>query len=333
MPSTPTDRLRGLTTSVAVKSPVRVASTGNLVLSSTQVIDGIAVSTGDRVLVKDQTVATENGIYEVDSATWSRAADFDGQRDCVKGTLVYVSTGVFYGNRFFAVTSTGINVPDGSSTISLASAGVFGSTITVSTFAETLLDDSSASDMRTTLSVAGTTSTNAFLAQQTFSTGVDLVGGQIIFPATQVPSADANTLDDYEEGTWTPVLTFATPGDLDVVYTTQVGTYSKIGRDVRVTGNIRTTTFTHTTASGLLKITGLPFTAANVTGLAHFGGFACTGITKATYTNFAAVVTPNTAEVQVYASGSAVGVDNVTANDMPSGASTVRLHFTVTYNV
>ena len=164
MPSTPTDRLRGLTTSVAVKSPVRVASTGNLVLSSTQVIDGIAVSTGDRVLVKDQTVATENGIYEVDSATWSRAADFDGQRDCVKGTLVYVSTGVFYGNRFFAVTSTGINVPDGSSTISLASAGVFGSTITVSTFAETLLDDSSASNMRATLGAAGTTDANTFAA-------------------------------------------------------------------------------------------------------------------------------------------------------------------------
>lgn len=61
-----------------------------------------------------------------------------------------------------------------------------------------------------------------------------LSNGQIAFPATTVPSADANTLDDYEEGTWTPVLTFATPGDLSVAYSTQAGSYTKIGRQVMV---------------------------------------------------------------------------------------------------
>ena len=167
MPSTQTERLRGLTTSIAVKAPVRVASTANLTLSSSQVIDGITLASSDRerVLVWQQTNSTENGIYEVRSAAWQRATDFDGERDATQGTLIYVSTGVFYGGRFFAVTSTGINVP-GSSVITLASAGVFGSTITVSTFAETLLDDSSATNMRTTLSVAGTTEANAFLASQ-----------------------------------------------------------------------------------------------------------------------------------------------------------------------
>ena len=59
-----------------------------------------------------------------------------------------------------------------------------------------------------------------------------LSGGQIQFPATQSPSADANTLDDYEEGTWTPTITFATPGNLSVAYTTQSGSYTKIGRMV-----------------------------------------------------------------------------------------------------
>ena len=38
-------------------------------------------------------------------------------------------------------------------------------------------------------------------------------GSGITFPATQSASTNANTLDDYEEGTWTPVLTFATPGN------------------------------------------------------------------------------------------------------------------------
>ena len=35
---------------------------------------------------------------------------------------------------------------------------------------------------------------------------INLTSGQITFPTTQVPSSDANTLDDYEEGTWTPVI-------------------------------------------------------------------------------------------------------------------------------
>lgn len=88
-----------------------------------------------------------------------------------------------------------------------------------------------------------------------------LNGGKIAFPATQQASADPNTLDDYEEGTWTPVLTFATPGDLSVVYSLQTGTYRKVGSIVTARFQIVTTTFTHTTAAGALRITGLPFTA------------------------------------------------------------------------
>ena len=116
MPSTQTDRLQGLTTSVAVKAPCIVASTTNLTLSSSQVVDGITVLSSYRVLVWQQTNSTENGLYVVRDSTWERAKDFDGQRDCVRGTLVYVSTGTAHGNRLFIVTSTGINAP-GSSTI------------------------------------------------------------------------------------------------------------------------------------------------------------------------------------------------------------------------
>ena len=298
MPSTPTDRLRGLTTSVAVKSPVRVASTGNLVLSSTQVIDGIAVSTGDRVLVKDQTVATENGIYEVDSATWSRAADFDGQRDCVKGTLVYVSTGVFYGNRFFAVTSTGINVPDGSSTISLASAGVFGSTITVSTFAETYLDDSSAVDFRDTVGLSGaviTTSTSLTTVSTALTAAgsptfvaLTLTNGQLIFPATQVASAGANTLDDYEEGTWTPT----DESGAGLTLTAPSGSYTKIGDSVFYRGRFE---YPVTASTAVAIYGGLPFTVGNSVNAR--GGYIAFGQqTSAAY----AVTTLNTATVQFW---------------------------------
>lgn len=55
--------------------------------------------------------------------------------------------------------------------------------------------------------------------------------GNYAFPATQVPSADANTLDDYEEGTWTPAVAFG-GASVGITYTTQAGHYTKIGRVV-----------------------------------------------------------------------------------------------------
>lgn len=80
------------------------------------------------------------------------------------------------------------------------------------------------------------------------------LAGQIAFPATQNPSAGANTLDDYEEGAWTPAASFATMGTAAQVV--QVGSYTKIGNRVLFQGRLD---FTKGTASGAFTITGLPF--------------------------------------------------------------------------
>lgn len=77
------------------------------------------------------------------------------------------------------------------------------------------------------------------------------------FPATQVTSADANTLDDYEEGTWTPALTAA----VGTVTTTASGKYTKIGRMVTVSCYIDVTGAASNT--GALTVTGLPFACAS----------------------------------------------------------------------
>jgi hypothetical protein len=78
----------------------------------------------------------------------------------------------------------------------------------------------------------------------------------ITFPATQVPSADANTLDDYEEGTWTPVITSAT-GSI-TSYTVTSATYTKIGRSVTV--NLYFTITNNGTGATRIDITNsLPF--------------------------------------------------------------------------
>jgi hypothetical protein len=88
----------------------------------------------------------------------------------------------------------------------------------------------------------------------------------IQFPATQNASTDPNTLDDYEEGTWTPTFAFATPGDSSFTYDTasayQWGRYVKIGGIVTVWCRCRTTAVTVGTGSGLVAINGLPFASA-----------------------------------------------------------------------
>ena len=88
-------------------------------------------------------------------------------------------------------------------------------------------------------------------------------GSGITFPATQSASTNVNTLDDYEEGTWTPIIDgFITSPT--ITYTTQAATYTKVGRLVTfeflVRGN-RTSG-----GSGRIFIKGLPFTSAEVYG-------------------------------------------------------------------
>lgn len=157
-----------------------------------------------------------------------------------------------------------------------------------------------------------------------------ITSGQIAFPATQNPSSDVNTLDDYEEGIWTPVLTFATPGNLSVVYSTQVGQYTKIGNTVTVWFTIVTSTFTHTTASGNFNITGLPFTV-NAT-LSARGVMNWQGITKANYTQVNPVAGASNTILTAMASGSGQSNSNIVPADMPSAGS-VFLAGSVTYQV
>lgn len=86
-------------------------------------------------------------------------------------------------------------------------------------------------------------------------------GGNIAFPAVQVPSADPNTLDDYEEGTFTPSITFG-GGSTGVTYSTRYGSYTKIGRLVTFRGRI--TLSAKGSSTGIAKIAGLPFNSSNM---------------------------------------------------------------------
>jgi hypothetical protein len=123
------------------------------------------------------------------------------------------------------------------------------------------------------------------------TTGTTYTGTNgITFTATQTASADANTLDDYEEGTFTPTL-FGASSAGTTTYTSQNGTYTKIGRQVTVTVYV---TASAATGTGELRIGNLPFTvignpnyfaAAYVTSLNWGGGSYLMMITRPGETN------------------------------------------------
>ncbi|BES72156.1 hypothetical protein RE428_31740 [Marinobacter nanhaiticus D15-8W] len=111
MSSTVTDRIQGLSTSVAMKAPVKDYTTGNITRAGLGVQAGgnwaTDLVTGDRILVKDQTDAADNGIYIADTSDWYRARDFDGRRDVTQGTLVSVAS---TGKQFRVITPDPISI-------------------------------------------------------------------------------------------------------------------------------------------------------------------------------------------------------------------------------
>lgn len=133
-----------------------------------------------------------------------------------------------------------------------------------------------------TLSLGGNVVSNLLFTDASFDIGasgatrprdlflsrlLDLSGtaaGQIKFPAAQNASSDVNTLDDYEEGSWTPVIG-GSGGTSGQTYSTQAGRYTKVGR--LVTAYCFVALSAKGTITGAVQILGLPFAAETVSGM------------------------------------------------------------------
>ena len=193
-------------------------------------------------------------------------------------------------------------------------------TLTLPTNTGTIITQNSTPAFASTIGVGGATAAAS--------------GAGITFPASASASSDANTLDDYEEVTWTPTFTANVPGNLNIVYATngRQGYYTKVGRLVTLHFLISMSTFTHTTASSFSKITGLPFASATNTGM-EYSSIAMSefgGITKANYSSFGWYIASNSSEAIGNASGSGQAYDFINIGDLPSG-STKLLVGTISY--
>lgn len=174
------------------------------------------------------------------------------------------------------------------------------------------------------VSVANLTAGRAVsAASMTLSTGNLVIGtsGQGIDFSATPGTGTSELFSDYEEGTWTPVLTCDTVGDLSVSYTSQLGFYTKIGRLVTVNFFITAPTFTHTTAAGNVRVSGLPFTALSTTGAFNFGATAFQGIQRANYTQVACAPANNTTYIIFPMSAPATNqnYENMVITNMPTG--------------
>jgi hypothetical protein len=150
-----------------------------------------------------------------------------------------------------------------------------------------------------------------------------VTGTGINFPATQNASSNANTLDDYEEGTWTPTL-LGSGTSPTVTYTQQSGSYVKIGKNVTVTCDVRWSALSG--GSGVLTLGGLPFAAST-----QYSSCVVTSKSGANTSTSGYLLGLETLSSNVLLTGLEVGQGNTAGYSLSSLSSSGYIIFSLTY--
>lgn len=108
--------IQAIVTNGAIKTPVRAATTTNIASlagGAPNTLDGVSLAAADRILVKDQSTASQNGIYVVTTlgtganGTWTRATDADGVGELIAGSLVVVAEGTTGADSIWELSTDG----------------------------------------------------------------------------------------------------------------------------------------------------------------------------------------------------------------------------------
>jgi hypothetical protein len=282
----------------------------NTTTQTMKVYDGAnwitATAAGTTALLTYKYVATAG------QTTFSGAAS-------VGGTLSYTSNNIIVFVNGVSLDSTDYTATNGTSVVLASGAALNDEVVIVAFKSFTVADtytkgevDAFAVKLTGAQTVAGV---KTFSSQPVFSAGIDLSSnGQVKFPATQNASSDANTLDDYEEGTWTPTIGSG-------VFSTQNAKYTKIGRLVHVI--CFAANFSDRSTASTLQIGGLPF--------ASTGGSDSTGSLFMRYTNNAVTsvyISSNSSSISFYGSTSS-NYTPLKYSDLNNSAA--EIYFSITY--
>jgi len=163
-----------------VKDSVRAATTASITLSAAQTIDGVSVIAGDRILVKNQSTGSENGVYVVASGSWNRATDADTSAEVTAGMFTFVEEGTLGANQGYVLT-TANPITLGATSLSFTQFSGAGSIAA-----------------GTALTYSGTT-----LNVKTDSSTIGVNGSnQLIVSASYVGQSSITTLGTITTGTW-----------------------------------------------------------------------------------------------------------------------------------
>ena len=151
-------------------------------------------------------------------------------------------------------------------------------------------------------------------------------GAGITFPATQSASTDANTLDDYEEGTWTVAIQGSSTNPT-VGYNFRYATYVKVGRLVTLNFHLRTSSVSG--GSGDVWFTGLPFAVDNTSSYTTVGPVYQFG-TNGNYSTFARLDNGST-HLDTYYGSYNVQATQFAVSDLATGAFRNETAVTISY--
>jgi hypothetical protein len=307
----------GLANGLDVKASVRAATTANITLSNTQTVDGVALSVGDRVLVKDQSTGSQNGIYVVASGSWTRATDFDNTpgTEVSPGTFFFVEEGTAQADNGYVVTND--------------------TAITIGTTAITFSQFSGAGQIT---AGAGLTKSGNTLDVVGTASRITVNSDSVDIAATYVGQTSITTLGTIATGTWQGTLIGATYGGTGVnngaSTITLGGSLSTIGAfttALTATGNTSVTlptTGTLATLAGTETFTNKTLTTPTINGATLSGTFsgAHTKSGVATFSSATASTSTSTGAVVISAGGLGVsGAIFVGTNITGAGAATSTL--------
>jgi hypothetical protein len=261
-------------TTMAASGTTKRISINNILACSPTATLASATITGDLTVRTNKLKVDASGVA-IGATSASYLLDVRGT-----DTTVALIAGLTKGIRFVAGASTlKIEGVDNTGAVSYQPLSIGGSALDFS------LSGSTAMTLNSTGLGVGVTPSAGRGAIQ-LSAGVG-------FPATQVASSDANTLDDYEEGTFTPTIIGSTTAG-SATYSTQAGNYTKIGRLVTVQMYIG---WTGHTGTGDMSISGLPFTSINTISVASAAIGLSDSISLTAGNILAGYVVPNATEV------------------------------------